>query len=161
MPLVGVCGGFQHVVLKFARHVLGIEDADHAETNPDAEHLAVTSLACSLAGQSHWVRFAFGSRVASSYGVREAVEPYFCSYRLNPAPEPQFESAGLRVSGRDENGGARVVELDGHPFFVATLYVFQVRFDRTAPHQLTAAFLDAAAAHAHDRPLRSVHLEAG
>jgi CTP synthase (UTP-ammonia lyase) len=166
LPLVGTCGGFQHVVLEFARDVLGIEDADHAETNPGAERFAVTPLECSLAGQSHWVRFALGSRVASIYGVREAVEAYFCSYGLNPELEPRFGAAGLRVSGRDEHGGARVVELDGHPFFVATLYVFQVRFDRTAPHPLTAAFLEAAAGHAHDRRLRpayltSVHLEAG
>ena len=65
------------------------------------------------------------------------------------------------MSGRDENGGARIVELDDHPFFVATLYVFQVRFDRTVPHPLTAAFLEAAAGHAHDRRLPSVHLKTG
>jgi len=144
VPLVGTCGGFQHVVVELARNVLGIEDADHAETNPGAEHLAVTPLACSLEGQSHPVRLVPGSRAAAIYGAAEVVEPYYCSYGLNPEVEPQLEAAGLRVSGRDENGGARVVELEGHPFLVATLYVFQARGDYSSPHPLTRAFLDAA-----------------
>ncbi len=151
VPLVGTCGGFQHVVLELVRDVLGIEDADHAETNPDAEQLAVTPLACSLAGQSHPVRLVPGSRAAAIYGAERVIEPYFCSYGLNPAFEPRLEAAGLRVSGRDDNRSARVVELDGHPFFVATLYVFQARDDHTSPHPLTTAFLEAAGAGALDR----------
>jgi CTP synthase (UTP-ammonia lyase) len=151
VPLVGTCGGFQHVVIETDRDVLGIEDADHAETNPGAEQLAVTPLACSLAGQRHPVQLVQGTRAAAIYGGEAVVEPYYCSYGLNPAFEPRVQAAGLRVSGRDENGCARVVELDGHPFFVATLYVFQARDDRTSPHPLTAAFLEAAGAEALDR----------
>ncbi len=145
VPLVGTCGGFQHVVVELARDVLGIEGADHAETNPGAEHLAVTPLTCSLEGQSHPVRLVPGSRAATIYGAEEVVEPYYCSYGLNPELEPRLDAVGLAVSGRDENGSARLVELDGHPFFVATLYVFQAREDRSRPHPLTAAFLAAAA----------------
>lgn len=125
VPLVGTCGGLQHVVLEIARNVIGIEDAQHAETNPDAEHLAVTPLACSLAGQRHPVNLVPGSRMAMIYGTKHAAEPYFCSYGLNPALELRFEQVGLRVSGRDQLGSARIVELDGHPFFVGSLYVFQ------------------------------------
>jgi CTP synthase (UTP-ammonia lyase) len=39
-----------------------------------------------------------------------------------------------------------VVELDGHPFFLATLYVFQARETRRDLHPLTRAFLAAASA---------------
>ncbi len=144
VPLVGTCGGFQHVVLEMASNVLGIEHAHHAETNPGAEHLAVTPLACSLVGQRHPVQLVPGSHAAAIYAANEVVEPYFCSYGLNPALEPRLEEAGLHVSGRDEHAGARIVELSGHPFFVATLYVFQARDDHADPHPLTAAFLEAA-----------------
>lgn len=51
VPLLGTCGGFQHVVIEFARNVLGIRDAEHAETSPDASELVVVPLACSLVGQ--------------------------------------------------------------------------------------------------------------
>ncbi|MDB6128267.1 MAG: synthase, partial [Verrucomicrobia bacterium] len=33
-PMLGSCGGFQHMLLEFARNCAGIVDADHAETNP-------------------------------------------------------------------------------------------------------------------------------
>lgn len=36
VPFLGTCGGFQHALLEFARHVLGLADAEHAETNPGA-----------------------------------------------------------------------------------------------------------------------------
>src|SRR5262245_48424620 len=42
------------------------------------------------------------------------------NYGLNPAYRPAIEQAGLRVTGLDDEGEARIVELDHHPFFVAT-----------------------------------------
>lgn len=52
VPLLGTCGGFQHVVIEYARNVLGIADAQHAEHDPYASTLLVTPLSCSLAGQA-------------------------------------------------------------------------------------------------------------
>jgi CTP synthase (UTP-ammonia lyase) len=128
-----------------ARNVLGIEDADHAETSPDAEHLAVTPLVCSLAGQSHEIEILPGTSLAAMYGTARAVEPFFCSYGINPELVPRLEEAGLRPSAHDADGALRAVELDDHPFFVGTLFVFQARDERTRPHPVTAAFLAAAA----------------
>lgn len=31
IPLLGTCGGFQHIVIEYARHVLGLSDAAHAK----------------------------------------------------------------------------------------------------------------------------------
>ena len=143
IPLIGTCGGFQHLVVEVARDVLGITDAEHAETSPGAPRLAVTPLACSLVGQRHPVVLEPGGRAAELYGATRVVEPFFCSYGLNPELEPTLERAGLRVTGRDPLGSARVVELDGHPFCLATLFVFQARDRHSPPHPLTAAFLAA------------------
>ena len=144
VPLVAMCGGFQHVVLELARNVLGLGDAAHAELDPAAEQLAVTPLACSLVGQRHPVRLVAGSRVAEIYRAERVVEPYFCSFGLNPTLEPRLAAHGVVVSGRDDDGNARVIELREHPFFLATLFVFQAREDRSKPHPLTAAFLRSA-----------------
>jgi CTP synthase (UTP-ammonia lyase) len=144
IPLVGTCGGFQHLIVEIARDVLGIRDAEHAETSPDAPVLAVTPLACSLAGQRHPVHLDAGTRAAALYGDAAVVEPFFCSYGLNPQLEPALAAAGLRVTGRDAGGSARIVELDAHPFCIATLFVFQARAEHTPPHPLTAAFVAAA-----------------
>src|SRR6185295_14806073 len=41
-PFLGTCGGFQHALIEYARNVLGIRDADHAETNPRGNSLIVS-----------------------------------------------------------------------------------------------------------------------
>ncbi len=144
VPLLGTCGGFQHLVVEFARNVLGIREAGHAETHPEAPHLAITPLACSLAGQSHPVRFLPGTRAADLYGVGEAVEPFFCSYGLNPEFRPLLEARGLTVSGLGEDGEVRVLEFRDHPFFMGTLYVPQARSKPGEPHPLIAGLAAAA-----------------
>ena len=127
---------------------MGITDADHAETNPGGQRLTVTALACSLAGQEHLVRFVPGSRVHSLYATEEVVEPFFCSYGLNLEYRPAFEAAGLAFSAFSDDGEVRALELQGHPYFVATLYVPQVRSRYGNPHPLISAFVGAARQHA-------------
>jgi len=41
LPLLGTCGGFQHVVIEFARNVAGIPDAAHAEYDPTTSRLLI------------------------------------------------------------------------------------------------------------------------
>ncbi len=36
IPFLGTCGGSQHAIIEYARNVLGLAEADHAETNPSA-----------------------------------------------------------------------------------------------------------------------------
>jgi CTP synthase (UTP-ammonia lyase) len=145
VPLIGMCGGFQHIALEFARNVLGLMDADHAETNPDASLLFITESSCSIRGQVLWVSVLPGSRAHSLYGVTRAEERYYCRFALNPVYRAQVEAAGLRVTGTDESGEARILELPDHPFFMATLFVPQSRSRPDAPHPLVTGFLQAAA----------------
>jgi CTP synthase len=46
----------------------------------------------------------------------------------------------------DDDGEVRIVELDDHPFFVATLFCFQTRSRPDRLHPLVAGFVEAAAA---------------
>jgi CTP synthase (UTP-ammonia lyase) len=147
VPLLGTCGGFQHLILDFARHVLGRMDADHEETSPGAPDLAVIALSCSLAGQTHPVRIVAGTRAAAMYRMDEALEPFFCSYGLNPTYRPLLEARGLVVSGIDPLGEVRIVELQAHPFFIGTLFVPQARHRQAEPHPLVSAFIAAAREH--------------
>ena len=132
------------MLVEYARNVLGVEGAEHAETSPEAADLVVTPLACSLRGQEHRVVLVPGSRAGELYGVESATEDYFCSYGLSPVYRPRLEESGLRVSGVDEEGEPRIVELGGHPFFVATLFCFQTRSRADEPHPLVAGFVEAA-----------------
>jgi CTP synthase (UTP-ammonia lyase) len=105
----------------------------------------VTPLSCSLVGRSDRVRLTPGSRAAALYGSGAVEEDFFCNYGLNPDYRARLESAGLRVSGVDDERSVRIVELDAHPFFLATLYCFQTRSRPGHPHPLVAGLVDAAA----------------
>ena len=47
---------------------------------------------------------------------------YRCRYGLNPAFRAALTAGPLRGTADDEQGDLRAIELDGHPFFVATLW---------------------------------------
>jgi len=144
LPLLGTCGGFQHVVVEYARHVLGFADAQHAEYDPYASELFISELACSLAGQRMRVSIRKDTKAAEFYGSLRAEEEYYCNFGLNPAHQDRLEAGGLQVAGTDEDGEARILELPGHPFFLATLFVPPLSSTPARPHPLIRAFLAAA-----------------
>jgi CTP synthase (UTP-ammonia lyase) len=141
VPCLGTCGGCQHMIIEYARNFLGIRDAQHAEYDPYASNLFISSLTCSLAGRAMQLDFAAGSRVARMYGATTATEEYYCNFGVNPDVIPVLRNGALKVVGSDAEGDVRVLELPTHPFFVATLFVPQARSRPDAPHPLVNAFL--------------------
>jgi CTP synthase (UTP-ammonia lyase) len=141
---LGTCGGFQHAILEYARNVLGLDQADHAETSPDAEMPLISRLSCSLVGQRGTISLNPSSQAAKIYGRTEIEEEYNCNFGVNPQLQPLLEKAELKISGTDAEGQARVVELHGHPFYLATLFQPERSAFRGVPHPLIAAFLQVA-----------------
>jgi len=104
----------------------------------------ISRLTCSVAGQKRTVRIVPGSQAHRIYGKNEATEIFACNYGLNEDFGDQIRSKDLRVSGYDEDGTARMVELPGHPFFISTLFVPQVVSETGKPHPLIVAYVEAA-----------------
>lgn len=156
-PFIGTCGGFQHVVIEYARNVLGFEDAQHAEYDPYASNLFVSELACSLAGRTMRVTIERDSKVATFYGTERVEEQYYCNFGLNPDHQERIHEGGLRVVGADQDGEARILELPGHPFYVATLFVPQLTSSEEKPHPLITAYLDAARTFHETRTSAAIH----
>jgi CTP synthase (UTP-ammonia lyase) len=146
VPLLGTCGGFQHLVIEIARNVAGIAGAQHAESHPEAPELMVTPLVCSLVGEVMAVEVREGTRAGLAYGEASVTERYYCQFGLNPTYVDDLVAAGLQVSGTDQDGEVRIVELADHPFFLGTLFVPQARSTIIHPHPLVTAFVEAAKA---------------
>ena len=89
-----------------------------------------------------------GTLAARLYGTAEAIEDYYCNYGVNAEYERALEDGGLRVSGRGDDGEARIVELPAHPFFLATLFLPQTRSTAERPHPVIAGFAAAVTARA-------------
>jgi CTP synthase (UTP-ammonia lyase) len=147
IPFLGTCGGFQHALLEYARDVCGLTRVAHAENDPDADDFLIEPLACSLVGHEAVVSVEPGSLAQSVIGSERTVERYFCAY----GPTRHLDTLrahGLRFSGYDEDGHVRIVELPGHPFFLASLFQPELSGDGSRPHPVVRALARAAVEHA-------------
>ncbi len=126
--------------------MLGIHDAEHEETAPHAPQLVISELACSLAGTTQTVKIVPGTLVHRVYGKEEAIEQFRCSYGVNPAYRDTIEGGALRVAGIGPDGEIRILELSGHRFFIATLFLPQLSSSAEMPHPIVTAYLKTALA---------------
>lgn len=146
VPFLGTCGGFQHAIVEYARNVLGWADAEHGETTPGASRAVISALECALVEATTSVRLFPGSRVAAAYAADRTTEGYRCRYGLNPEFQAALTAGPLRAAAADDSGEVRAVELDAHPFFVATLFQPERAALAGKPAPLVAAFVKACAA---------------
>jgi CTP synthase (UTP-ammonia lyase) len=126
--------------------VAGIEGAEHEESAPSAPTLLISKLPGSLVGKTQTVKFLPGSLIHSAYGRGEATEQFACNYGFNPAFRGKIEGSQLKVTGVGPDGELRAVEITGHPFYVATLFLPQISSAPENPHPLVVAYLKAASA---------------
>ena len=147
VPFLGTCGGFQHSLLGYARDVLGMSGAQHAEVHPGTDFPLLMRMKCSLDGEGR-ITLKEGSRLREIYGQAEVSEPYQCSFGLNPEYESRLEDGRLQFVGREAGGEVRALEIAGHPFYVATLFQFERSALRegAAAHPVVRAYVQAIAA---------------
>jgi len=147
-PFLGTCGGFQHMVLEYARNVCGIPTASHTEISPGADEPVISALECSLMGEEAAVIVGPGTKAAEAMGAGAATERYFCRYGVNPQYYEALVGHGLVFSGLDEQGNPRLAELPGHPFFVGSLFQPELSSGPGWAHPLIVAFAAAVREHA-------------
>ncbi|MBD0709553.1 MULTISPECIES: glutamine amidotransferase-related protein [unclassified Streptomyces] len=152
IPFLGTCGGFQHALLEYARNVCGLTGAAHAENDPSAadDDLLIAPLACSLVGHEGLVRVAPGSLAERALGAERGTERYHCDYGPVSSRLDVLRAHGMRFTGEDEEGGVRIAELPGHPFFLATLFQPELAGDGSDPHPMIRALAAAATEHAEE-----------
>jgi CTP synthase (UTP-ammonia lyase) len=162
LPCLGTCGGFQHMILEFARNVLGFADAHHAEYNPGPARLFISALSCSVQGRELLIKLQPGTTARNLYGRDEAVERYYCTFGVNPEYADVLAARlDLVISGKDLNGEIRIIEIPHHPFFLGTLFVPQTQSRESRPHPLVNGFLEAVLRHRGGRASDGVSVGGG
>jgi CTP synthase (UTP-ammonia lyase) len=151
IPFLGTCGGFQHAMIEYARHVCGLTEAAHAENSPEAEHPLIAALSCSLVGHEGTVRIKPGTLAERIMGTDRSVERYHCAYGIDAEYVDVLARGGLCFSSHDDDGAVRIVELPDHPFFIATLFQPELADSGPRTHPVIRAFAAAAADHAAAR----------
>lgn len=147
IPFLAVGGAFRHAVVEFARNVLGLA-LPSAATMVQEEALAAGG-----AGRRRSGAFFLDtdSRAAALYGRWRAVEEISATAALEPALRELLERGGLHVTGTSEAGEPTVLELQGHPMYIATQFEPQLASRPQAPAPLIRAIVDAAVRHREQR----------
>jgi CTP synthase (UTP-ammonia lyase) len=148
IPLLGTCGGFQHLLLEFARNVCELPGAENAEEHSEAEEQLIVPLECSLLGEEATVIIGAGTTAAAAMGAGSSTERFFCRFGLNVDYLETLQRRGLVISGWDDLGDARVAELPTHPFYLGSLFQPELSSDPTWVHPLIVSFAAAVRAHA-------------
>jgi len=138
-PYLGVCLGFQAMVVEYCRNVLGLEGANSTEFDESATHPVVFFMP-EIDKETMGGTMRLGSRVTKFthpdlgdgqtsilkrlYKNADAVfERHRHRYEVNPVFVDQIHEGGLKLVGRDETGERmEVAELPGHPYYVGAQY---------------------------------------
>jgi CTP synthase len=154
VPYLGLCLGLQCGVIEFARDVIGQRDANSTEfdlfTNAPVIDLMPDQRDVEEKGGSmrlglYPARLTPGSQAAGAYGTEVIYERHRHRFEVNNEYRTALEGAGMLVSGQSPDGRlVEIVELPGHPWFVASQFhpEFKSRPDR--PHPLFLGFVRAA-----------------
>ena len=153
VPYFGICLGMQMAVVEFARHVMGLEDANSSEfaatrhpvidLMPDQVH--ITDKGGTMRLGRYPCRLTEGSRSRALYGAAEISERHRHRYEFNNDYRAAARSAGLTLAGLSPDERlVEIVELEDHPWFVGAQFhpEFKSRPDR--PHPLFYGFVKAA-----------------
>jgi CTP synthase (UTP-ammonia lyase) len=95
-------------------------------------------------GASERIEIQAGTLAYEVYGKGETVEKYSCNYSLNPEYQEQVSQGQLKVVGRNDKGAARVIELEGQRFFMASLFLPQMNSAAGKPHPMILRYLEEA-----------------
>ena len=156
IPFQGVCLGFQLATVGFARAALGLEGANSSEFSPKTPHpvvdllpeqRSVKSMGATMRLGAHEILLDPSSKTAKMYGATTIHERHRHRYEINPAYIEKLEAAGLRYVGRSDDGRRmEVLELRGHPYFVASQFHPELRSRPLRPSPIHLGLVRAAAA---------------
>ena len=154
IPYLGICLGMQMAIVEFARHVLGYEDANSIELNPETKHPVIAlmpdqeeieDIGGTLRLGSYPCVLAEGSRSYKLFGKKEIHERHRHRYEVNNAFRKELQEKGMNIVGTSpDNHIVEMIEIAGHPFYVGTQAHPEFKSRPNHAHPLFRGFIQAA-----------------
>lgn len=164
IPYLGICLGMQVAVIEFARHAVGMENANSTEFDKNTPYpvvglitewqdadgsTAIRSEQSDLGGTMRLggqvCNLISPSHVHDCYAKDSVRERHRHRYEVNNNLLPKLTEAGLKVTGRSEDGAlVEVVEAPDHPWFVACQFHPEFTSTPRDGHPLFSGFVKAA-----------------
>lgn len=157
IPYFGICLGMQVMAVEFARHAVGLQDANSTEFDTETQHPVISLLseqkgvkdlggtmrlgayACDLQSNSHAHR---------AYKKDQISERHRHRYEFNNEYKEMMENKGFQITGtlKGENL-CEIAEIEGHPWMVGVQFHPEFKSKPTDPHPLFRDFIQAMIQH--------------
>lgn len=153
IPYFGLCLGMQVLCVEFARHVLGLADANSTEMDPATAHPVISLLSeqkgiADLGGTMRLGAFTCqlkpGTKAEKAYGSTRISERHRHRWEFNNLYKDDCEQKGLILSGAlDEGHLCEIAEVKDHPWMLGVQFHPEFKSKPTAPHPLFRDFIAA------------------
>ena len=153
VPFMGICLGMQCAVVEFARNVLGYADAHSREMNSDTKHPVIDIMAeqkniVNMGGTmrlgAYPCKVEKDSNLYKAYGETMISERHRHRYEFNNEYLEEFKKHGMKVTGiNPDTNLVEVVEVEGHPWYVASQYHPEYKSTVAKPHPMFVGFVKA------------------
>ena len=164
VPYLGICLGMQVAVIEYARHKLGLENANSTEFDahtPEPVIALITewqdadgniehrSSASDLGGTmrlgGQQCKLLDGTRVKKLYDNDVITERHRHRYEFNNRYKEKLVNAGLKIAGTSTDDQlVEIIELPNHPWFVACQFHPEFTSNPRDGHPLFSGFIRAA-----------------
>ena len=151
VPCFGICLGMQMMVIEFARHVLGLSDANSRELAPDTTNNVIdlmesqkdlSQMGGTMRLGAYDCKLQPDSRVAAIYGETHVRERHRHRYEFNNRYLPDFEARGMRCSGRNPDSDlVEIVEMPEKRWYIGTQFHPEYQSTVLHPHPLFMNFI--------------------
>lgn len=157
IPYLGLCYGMQCAVIEYARHVAGLDGAHTTEIEPNCEHPVIHIMdeqREKMEKSDYGGTMRLGAypcvlhpdaKSRQAYGEKEISERHRHRYEFNNAYRDILTEKGLMLAGRSPDRTlVEIVEVPGHPYFVAVQFHPEFKSRPLSPHPLFREFIKAA-----------------
>ena len=157
IPFFGLCLGMQLATIEFARNMCGLRDATSAEFKTKSKNIVIDVMeeqkallkekryGGSMRLGAYDCQLLPGTISAKAYGQKNISERHRHRYELNNDYRQILEQKGMVMAGiNTQKNLVEIIELPGHPFFVATQFHPEFKSRPLKPHPLFEAFIKAA-----------------
>lgn len=169
IPFLGICLGMQSAVVEFARNVVGLDDANSTEMNPNTdfpviclmdEQMQVTDMGGTLRVGSYDCILEPDTNIFNAYGLNIISERHRHRWEFNPAYESLLKEHGLIISGKEvKTNIVESIELRGHRWFVGVQFHPELKSVVTDGHPLFDDFISHSSIYAGEKEVSKFYLK--
>ena len=154
VPFFGICLGMQVASIDFGRNVCALNKANSIEFGPETNHPIIAlmpdqrdvkEMGGTMRLGAYPCVLAEKTLAFKAYGTQKISERHRHRYEFNNKYREVFMKKGMIFSGLSPDGRlVEIIELKGHPWFVACQFHPEFKSRPLAPHPLFRDFIKAA-----------------